>query len=432
MDRGLTGYAEALDALFARTGATSKYGLDRTLAFLGKLGNPHERFRAIHVAGTNGKGSVVALLYALLRDKGLRVGRYTSPHLIDFRERIVVDDEMIAEDFILDFLDRWRGPAEELGATFFEITTAMAFHYFDERKVDVAIIETGLGGRLDATNVIRPIVSGITSISIDHVEYLGSTEAEIATEKAGIFKPDVPSVIGAMSLEAREAILSTAARTGVVGVIDATVMFRTSNVKVLADSTEFTVTHNDASRDMRTGLIGKAQAGNVSVALAMLDAAGPELAVTLDRAGSVLPSVKLPGRFQRLGKYILDVAHNPDGMRVLAETLELVEAERPVLAIVGILNDKNWREMLMLLAPHVDRLLLVSPPTAPPQRAWDPAEALAFAASMGIEAELADFERAVLTAPAQSGTVLITGSFHTTGDALQLIDHSRIAASTLP
>ncbi len=424
MDRGLTGYAEALDALFARTGATSKYGLDRTLAFLDKLGNPHHRIRALHVAGTNGKGSVVALLYALLRDKGLSVGRYTSPHLIDFRERIVIDDEMIAEDFILDFLERWRDPAEELGATFFEITTAMAFHYFDERNVDVAIIETGLGGRLDATNVIRPIVSGITSISIDHIEYLGSTEAQIATEKAGIFKPDVPSVIGAMSLDAREAILSTAARAGVVGVVDATVRFRTSNVKVLTDSTEFTMTHEDASRNMSTGLIGKAQAGNASVALAMLDAAGPEWAVTLDRAGIVLPSVKLQGRFQRLGKYILDVAHNPDGMRVLAETLDLVEAERPVLAIVGILNDKNWREMLVLLAPHVDRLLLVSPPTAPPQRAWNPAEALAFAASMGIEAEIADFETAVLTGPTHSGTVLITGSFHTTGDALQLIEHA--------
>ncbi len=432
MDRGLTGYIEALDALFARTGATSKYGLDRTLAFLDRLGNPHERMRALHVAGTNGKGSVVAMLYALLRDKGLSVGRYTSPHLIDFRERIVVDEELIAEDYILDFLERWRAPASELGATFFEITTAMAFHYFDERNVDVAVIETGLGGRLDATNVIRPVVSGITSISIDHVEYLGSTEAEIATEKAGIFKQDVPSVIGAMSQAARDAILRTAGRAGAVRVVDAPARFRTSNVNVLANATEFTMTHGGISRDLGTGLIGRAQAGNASVAMAMLDAAGPEWAATLDRAALVLPSVKLPGRFQRLGKYILDVAHNPDGMRVLAETLELVYAERPVAAVVGILNDKNWREMLLLLGPHVDRLLLVSPPTAPPQRAWNPAEALAFARSNGIEAEVSDFEAAVLSAPAQSGTVLITGSFHTTGDALQIIQQPPIAASTLP
>lgn len=431
MDRGLTGYVDALDALFARTGATSKYGLDRTLAFLDRLGNPHHRMRALHVAGTNGKGSVVAMLYSLLRDKGLSVARYTSPHLIDFRERIVVDDELIAEDFILDFLESWRAPAEELGATFFEITTAMAFHYFDQRKVDVAVIETGLGGRLDATNVIRPIVSGITSISLDHVEYLGSTESQIAAEKAGIFKPEVPSVIGAMSLEARDAILRTAATAGARDVVHASTTFRTSNVNVRAHATEFTMTHGAESKHLSTGLIGKAQAGNASVAMAMLDAAGPEWAVTLDRASIVLPSVKLPGRFQRLGKYILDVAHNPDGMRVLAETLEVVDADRPVTAIVGILNDKNWREMLVHLAPHVDRILLVSPPTAPAQRAWNPAEALAFASASGIEAELADFETAVSLAPNYSGTVLITGSFHTTGDALQLINAKGLHASNL-
>ena len=182
MDSGLTTYRAALDALFARTGSTSKFGLERTVAFLEAIGNPHERFPSFHVAGTNGKGSVVATLSALLESKKLRVGRYMSPHLVDFRERIVVDREPVSEEYVVQFLDRWEPIAQHIGATFFEITTAMAFHYFAIREVDVAVIETGLGGRLDSTNVILPLVSGITSIGLDHQEYLGTTEAAIARE----------------------------------------------------------------------------------------------------------------------------------------------------------------------------------------------------------------------------------------------------------
>ena len=275
MDRGLTGYGKALESLFSRTGATSKYGLERTIGFLASIGNPHDRIRTFHVAGTNGKGSVVALLYALLRDKGLSVGRYTSPHLVDFRERIVVDDVPVTEEYIISFLDRWQGEAERVGATFFEITTAMAFQHFADRQVDVAVIETGLGGRLDATNVIRPIVAGITSISIDHTEYLGTTEEQIAREKAGIFKPGVQSVIGSMSLNAWAAIVEASTKAGVETVIDATRVYRTRDVTVALDSTSFTMTHDGAERRLSSGLIGSAQAGNAAVAMTMLDAAGP-------------------------------------------------------------------------------------------------------------------------------------------------------------
>ena len=230
MDRGLTPYRDALDALFARTGATSKFGLQRTLDFLEILGNPHDKLKTFHVAGTNGKGSVVATLYALLRSKGFKTGRYTSPHLIDFRERIVVDDQMVDEQYVVDFLAKWSPQAESMGATFFEITTAMAFDYFARQNVDVAVIETGLGGRLDSTNVIVPVASGITSIAIDHTEYLGDTEGQIAREKAGIFKRGVPSVIGQMSNDARVAIYEAAADAGVGAVIDATRLYRTHDV----------------------------------------------------------------------------------------------------------------------------------------------------------------------------------------------------------
>jgi dihydrofolate synthase/folylpolyglutamate synthase len=427
VDRGLRSYTQALDALFARTGATSKFGLDRTIALLDKLGRPHDRFRTVHVAGTNGKGSVVSMLYALLRDKGLSVGRYTSPHLVDFRERIVVDDQPISEAEIVAFLDQWEGVAVSTGATFFEITTAMAFHHFASREVDVAVIETGLGGRLDATNVIRPIVSGITSIAIDHTEFLGTTEAEIAREKAGIIKPGIPSVIGRMSKPAREAIHRAAVAAGAAVPQDAEDAYAISDVDVLPQSTRFSVTFAGETIPMSTGLVGAAQAGNASLVLAMLRAAGADMAVTLERASQLLPVVRLPGRFERRGNYILDVAHNPDGIRVLTETLEAVKPDRPVSAILGVLADKDWRQMMALLAPHIDHLVIVSPPTAPRSRAWTPEEAVAHARTLGIDASVnADFSAAITNGTRIPGTVIITGSFHTVGDALQVLQGSEI------
>jgi folylpolyglutamate synthase/dihydrofolate synthase len=427
VDCGLTSYREAIDALFARTGATSKFGLDRTLAFLELLGNPHERLRMFHVAGTNGKGSVVATLYAVLRARGLRTGRYTSPHLIDFRERIVVDDAMVDEKYVVDFLSKWSADVERIGATFFEITTAMAFDYFVKSGVDVAVIETGLGGRLDSTNVITPVASGVTSIAIDHTEFLGNTEEEIAREKAGIFKPGVPSVIGAMSTNARIEIYKTAARAGVSAVIDATRLYRTSDVMVRPTGTWFTVHHGTEAVQMRTSLIGTAQADNASVALAMLRAAQQPWTVTLDEASRILPSVKLPGRFQRLGSYVLDVAHNPDGMRLLASSLVSIDAPGPIIAVLGVLSDKDWRGMMTELSGAVDEIILVAPPTAPVNRAWNPAEALAFAQASSIKARIdLDFSRAVTTAPEAAATVVITGSFHTVGDALAVLGESAI------
>ncbi len=427
MDSGLNAYREALDALFARTGATSKFGLQRTRDFLELLGNPHEKLNTFHVAGTNGKGSVVATLFALLRSKGLRTGRYTSPHLIDFRERIVVDAEMIDEKYVVDFLTKWSPQAEAMGATFFEITTAMAFDFFAQSKVDVAVIEAGLGGRLDSTNVIRPLASGITSISIDHTEFLGNTEAEIAREKAGIFKPEIPSVIGKMSTDARTAIYETAAEAGVGAVIDATRLYKTRDVSVRRSGTWFTIEQEAESFQMRTSLIGGAQADNVSVALAMLRAAQAPWAVTLEEASAVLPTVRLPGRFQILGNYVLDVAHNPDGMKSLTSTLAELSMDRPIVAVLGVLSDKDWRQMMTTLAKLVDEIVLVAPPTAPTSRAWSVDEAHSYALSQGIKARIErNFEKAVTTSAVDAGTTVITGSFHTAGDALEVLGEKAV------
>ena len=421
MDSGLTQYKAALDALFARTGSTAKFGLDRTLRFLEMIGNPQSRFDSFHVAGTNGKGSVVATLSALLDAKGHRVGRYMSPHLIDFRERIGVDGRAIPEDYVIEFLERWSADAESLGATFFEITTAMAFHYFAHCNVDVAVVETGLGGRLDSTNVIESIATGITSIGLDHQEYLSDTEDSIAREKAGIIKQNRPCVIGPLSVEARKAVFDVA-RVRHSAVIEALNTFKISDVRVTLNGTDFAMENRGTSRVMRTGLTGSAQAANASVALAMLDAAGAAWAASLEEAAEILPRVKLPGRFQRLGNIILDVAHNPDGIRTVVSTLLAVEHEQDVVAVLGVLADKDWRGMMTELSRVSSRMILVSPPSAPENRAWSPQRAQEFALQNGIDAVVQpDFERAINEAKSIRGTVIVTGSFHTVGDALLIL-----------
>ena len=260
MDSGLSEYESALDRLFARTGTTAKFGLERTRNFLTLLGNPQARFQSFHVAGTNGKGSVVATIDALLRAKNLRVGRYTSPHLVDFRERIAVGGIPISEDEVNGFLGRWEKKADELGATFFEITTALAFDHFARCDVDVAVIETGLGGRLDSTNVITPLAAGVTSISIDHTEFLGSTLAEIAREKAGIYKRGVPAVYGPLPAEALKALVATARSAGASPIIPAIDAYVPGDVHVSMEGTTFAMTHRGKSVTMQTSLVGLPQA----------------------------------------------------------------------------------------------------------------------------------------------------------------------------
>ncbi|HUQ19022.1 MAG TPA: folylpolyglutamate synthase/dihydrofolate synthase family protein [Gemmatimonadaceae bacterium] len=423
MDSGLTVYQSALDKLFARTGSTAKFGLDRTRALLARLGNPHEQFKSFHVAGTNGKGSVVTTLDTLLRAKGLRVGRYTSPHLIDFRERIVVDDVPINEEEVNDFLSRWESPSEELGATFFEITSALAFHHFAERNVDVAVIETGLGGRLDSTNVITPLVAGVTSIAMDHTEYLGDTLTAIASEKAGIYKEGVPAVYGPVSEEIREALRATASKRNACPIVAANEVYRVSDVRVSIDGTTFSTEHDTKKRTLHTGLVGFPQAMNASVALTMLECAGEPYRTTLDEADKVLPTVKLPGRFDRRGKFIFDVAHNPDGIAALVDTLDLVDVPQPLVAVLGVLRDKDWRGMMAHLCPRMDHTFLTAPSSAPANRAWNPAEAAAFADDNGWRVDtILNLDLALEAATKEAGTVLVTGSFHTVGDALQLVD----------
>jgi dihydrofolate synthase/folylpolyglutamate synthase len=408
-------------------------------ALLDEIGRPQDAFESFHVGGTNGKGSVCATLDALLRPKARKVAVYTSPHLVDFRERFRIDGQPIGEGDVVEWIVRRADMVERLGATFFEATTAMAFELFAREGVDVAVIEVGLGGRLDATNVLRPLAAGVASIGIDHVEYLGNTREEIAWEKAGIFKSGRPAVIGESDPSIRNLLARFAREAGAEPVVIVADDYEIMDVRVgeaaivtaPADSlggTSFTIATGEERRSLYTPLAGAHQAANTALALAMLDAAGSRYASTLAAAAPLLTHVHLPGRFQRHGQFIFDVAHNPDGAAVLAETLRAVRPPGPVVVLLSVLADKDWRGIMSQLAATVSSFVLTMAPTAPASRAWDPAEALAFANAQGWSAELvADFDLALSRAESMAATVLVTGSFHTVGDAMARLQVSPVA-----
>jgi dihydrofolate synthase/folylpolyglutamate synthase len=429
VDDLLTPYSEAIQALFARTTGSIKPGLERTEALLAELDFPHRRLAAIHVAGTNGKGSVVATCEALLRERGFKVGRYTSPHLIDFRERITVNGRPISEADVLEFLERWIPEAEKMGATFFEVTTALAFDWLARQQVDFAVVETGLGGRLDSTNVLTPRVAAVTSIGMDHTDLLGDTLEAIAGEKAGIFKRGVPAVIGEPAPGIRHLLAARAKDVGAAPVITLGDEFGVTDIEVSASKTSFTLRRGQDERAISTPLIGEHQARNTAIAIATVQALGKNHLPVENQISKALAGVFLPGRFQRQGKFIFDVAHNPDGARTIADTIRAVNPPRPLAAMVAVLSDKDWRGIVRELARVVDRFLFTYAPSAPAERRWDPAEALSFAVAQGLKAELEpDMDAALLRGLKDSGTLLITGSFHTVGDAMSRLQVSPFAA----
>lgn len=420
MDVPLSEYHAAVDALFARTAGGVKPGLERTEAILEAVGSPHRRLRVFHVAGTNGKGSVCATLDAILRAKRFRVGRYTSPHLVDFRERILVDGRPIAEDEVTTWLRRQDALIERLGATFFEATTALAFDYFARAGVDVAVVETGLGGRLDSTNVVeRPLAAVVTSIGLDHTDLLGDTLEQIALEKAGIFKRGVPAVIGERSPAIAQLLADVARDRGASAVRRVGESWQVEDVHVVGARSSFLLEHDGAARRFTTPLIGDHQAHNAALAIAALRAAGEPWAPSAAEVDAGLATVHLAGRFQRVGDTIFDVAHNPAGAAVLSRTLRALAVHRPVVTLLAVLADKDWRGMMRELATTTGRFVLTVSPTAPPGRVWDLDEALEYARQQGFACEaVRDFDAALGAAARKAGTRVITGSFHTVGDAM--------------
>lgn len=398
-------YRSALDFLFPRT-TTIKFGLDTTRALLEALGNPHAVYPAVHVGGTNGKGSVAALITAALEEAGWRVGLYTSPHLVSFRERIVVNGSPISEDAVACWTERLMPLLVERHATFFEASTAIAFADFAARGAEIAVVEVGLGGRLDSTNVIDPLASVVTHIAWDHMKYLGNTLEEIAGEKAGIAKPGVPFIIGE-----REPSLAAVLRR------------EAERLEAQADIRQVPP---EARWAGELGLMGPHQRRNAAVAEAVLGAVPRPWQPGADAIRRGFARAHLPGRFDRRGKWLFDVAHNSDGMTALVRALEGSPPTRPLHALVSILGDKPWAEMLVLLDRVIDRGILTFAPTAA-ERGWDARwlhEWLHRTDRPPARAQwslVADFPQAIEEARRGAGTVLVTGSFHTVGDVMDAL-----------
>ena len=402
-------YPDALAYLYPRI-TQIKFGLDTTRALLAELGDPHELIPAVHVGGTNGKGSVTALVSAALREAGWRVGSYTSPHLVSFRERVTVDAVPISEAAVAMWTERLQPLADRRGATFFETTTAMAFADLAARGAEVAVIEVGLGGRLDSTNVIRPMASVVTKIEMDHQKYLGDTLAAIAREKAWIAKPGAPFVVGETRPEIIEVLHAEAALA--VASLDAGAK---ADVRVVPAASRY---------DGELALLGSHQQRNAAVARAVLEALPlpyrpPDAALRRGFAGATVP-----GRLERRGKWLFDVAHNPDGVAALTRAIVELAPPRPVHALVSILGDKAWPEMLVQLDRVVDRGILTVTPSAEGRR-WDIEWLRRWLADPNRPPARAtwrlepDFERALAEVQQGAGTVLVTGSFHTVGDVME-------------
>ncbi len=347
-------YLYASAPLFQQIGAGAyKEGLETTRTLDAHFGHPHRKYLTIHIGGTNGKGTCSHSVAAVLQTAGYRVGLYTSPHLVDFRERIRVDGVPMPEAYVVDFVARERSFFEPLRPSFFELTTAMAFKYFADAAVDIAVVEVGLGGRLDCTNIVQPVLSVVTNISLDHTQFLGHTLAAIAGEKAGIFKAGTPAVVGEATPETRPVFTDAAARVG------ASLVFAEDAPEVLAVSRDAADEWRFESRtfgSVRSSLTGAYQERNMNTlltALRELGRAGVRFSADDVRAGlaQVQATTGLRGRWETLRQaptVVCDTGHNVGAWQYLAPQLRAQRCRR-LRVVFGMAGDKDVRSVLALL-----------------------------------------------------------------------------------
>ncbi len=436
--------ADALQRMYDRQNAGIKYDLQTVRALLQRVGDPQETFAAIHVAGTNGKGSVCATIDAVLRAGGLTTGLYTSPHLLRFNERIQIDGRPIDDDTLAMLIERVetadRSTAAQPGgrtATFFEFTTVLAFLAFQSRNVRLAVVETGLGGRLDATNVLTPAVSVITRIGLDHAEWLGNTLAAVAAEKAGIIKPGRPVVVGMMPDAARHVIDKVAAERGSPLVSAADVV----SLRPLRGSTRQAVVLQGALEDYGTipfvMPVGY-RLENLATSVATLETFSriTSIPLTPDAMRKGLFAIRWPAQLQTLCDHppvVLDGAHNADGVAALLKVVTTCWKNRPIALVTGICADKDVHAMLRAFHRHVRRCWTVSfdSPRALPGEIL--AEAARHVGPWDVTtARLPEaLDAAIEWAEAVNGLVLIAGSLFLAGDVLRL-DRWRQAQGPMP
>ncbi|MCH7992105.1 MAG: bifunctional folylpolyglutamate synthase/dihydrofolate synthase, partial [Gemmatimonadetes bacterium] len=343
-----------------------------------------------------------------------------------FRERLLIDGRPLSEHALLGYASEVRDPVLRSGLTFFEAVTVLAMHAFAREGVEVAVMEVGLGGRLDATNVVRPEVAAITNVAMDHTDFLGETLREIAREKAGIMKPGVPIVTGETTPEILGIFQALARDVGSPLIrLDPGAL---ESVRVSIDQTSFVLsTGTWGDLELSTPLVGFHQAANAALAVEILDQLREDLKPSAADIIGGMASVEYHGRdeiAQIDGRtWLFDVAHNTAGMLTLVDTIDRLDLPRPLVALIGVLGDKDWHSMLPPLLSRADAAILTQPPSAPPERRWDVAAAADQVEALTVVRVVEDFERAVTRAKerAKRGTVVVTGSVHTVGSAMSLL-----------
>jgi dihydrofolate synthase/folylpolyglutamate synthase len=420
-------YEKCLTAMYGLHRFGIKLGLDIISGILNSLDNPQETFNCIHIAGTNGKGSVAAALSTILHRAGYRTGLYTSPHLVSFNERICIDNQPVSDDDIVAAHAKVTGAFKgDRETTFFELATAMALYEFGRKRVDWAVIETGMGGRLDATNVLNPDLCIITNISLEHQSYLGDTIAQIAGEKGGIIKKGIPVITGVRQPEAISTIDKIASEK-------AAPLYRFKeafNIRPLSDNT-FDYRGIDTGLDrVAVGLFGDHQLENAALVLAACE--------TLNRTGKAtlpeeamrygLKENKWPGRLEIVAgspTLLLDGAHNLVACETLAHFLKTRFAHRDITLVVGILDDKPYEKMLALLVPACKKLILTRPII---DRALEPEALLPvvkpYAKETTIIPSVPDAVNHAIDTAGADEVVCIAGSLYVVGEARQMLDLS--------
>ena len=421
-----------VERLFPPLATGVDWGLERTVDALEALGDPHRAYPTIHIGGTNGKGSVASMVAAVLSASGLKAACYTSPHLCSFRERILVGGQPLTDDELMTRAEEVTDVALRFGLTFFEAVTVLGFYAFAHASADIAVIEVGLGGRLDSTNVLRPEVAAVTNIAMDHADYLGDSLEKIAWEKAGIVKPGVPLV----TTEEEPALLEIFRDvTREVGAPLVTLdQGSVEDLEVTTERTSFAIhTHPWGRLEIETPLVGLHQATNAALVVEILARLPDELRPDADAIREGLRAVEYHGRNEIVVidglTWLFDVAHNTAGIHSLVDTVDRLELPRPLVALVGVLGDKDWRSMLPPLFSGIDAALLTRPPSAPPERRWGHEAAAGALRSMTRVTVEHDFARAFEQAryEAGRGTVVVTGSVHTVGSALRLLGREPLA-----
>ena len=338
-------------------GAAYKEGLSTTLALDRHLGHPHRKFPTIHIAGTNGKGSTSHTIAAILQESGYKVGLYTSPHLIDFRERIRVNGIPASKEYVVDFVGKHKEFFEPLSPSFFELTTAMAFSFFAEQEVDVAVIETGLGGRLDCTNIITPKLSIITNISLDHTQFLGNTVEEIAAEKAGIIKAGIPVVIGEATEDTRTVFKKKASE------VCAPISFAEDKPEIThsepcGNGYEYTAARYGKLHGELGGYCQEKNANTILAAIEKLKEQGFAISENALRKGftNVCSLTGLMGRWQKLRESpiaVCDAGHNIGGIKYITEQLEAIRCDR-LRIVFGMVSDKDIAAVLSMMPKNAE------------------------------------------------------------------------------